>query len=62
MNIPDEVMRIFVKEAESTNYGKVSLGIIRRGSHVHYTIEKFITMKINGEAIDSEKNEKTIEV
>jgi hypothetical protein len=62
MNIPDEVMRIFVKEAESTNFGKVSLGIIRRGKHEHYEIDKHITMTKDGKIVDSEQNEKTTEV
>jgi hypothetical protein len=58
MNIPNEVMRVFEKEAESTNYGKVSLGIIRRGSHEHYEIDKHITLTKDGEAVVSaqEKN------
>ena len=62
MNIPDAVMRIFVKEAESTSYGKVSLGIIRRGRHEHYEIDKHITMTKDGKVVDSDQNEKTIEV
>jgi len=62
MNIPKEVMRIFVKEAESTSYGKVSLGIIRRGKHEHYEIDKHITMTKKGEVVDSEQNEKSIDV
>jgi len=62
MNIPNEVMRVFVKEAESTSYGKVSLGIIRRGEHEHYEIDKHITMTKDGKVVDSDQNEKTIEV
>jgi hypothetical protein len=62
MNIPDEVMRLFVKEAENTKYGKVSLGIIRRGRHEHFEIDKHITITQNGEVVDSDQREKTIEV
>ena len=51
MNIPNEVMRVFVKEAESTSYGKVSLGIIRRGEHEHYEIDKHITMTKDGKMV-----------
>jgi hypothetical protein len=62
MNIPNEVMRIFIKEAESTSYGKVSLGIIRRGRHEHYEIDKHITMTKDGEVVDSDQKVKTTEV
>ena len=44
MKIPNEVMSVFLKEVESISYGKVSLGIIRRGRHEHYEIDKHITM------------------
>jgi len=60
MIIPNEVMIAFKKEVESTNYGKVSLGIIRRGNHEHYEIDKHITMKDNGEMVDSSQEETNI--
>jgi len=37
-------MLMFIKEAENITYGKVTLGIIRRGRHEHYEIKKHITM------------------
>ena len=58
MNIPENVMDVFKKEAESIKYGKVSLGIIRRGSHEHYEIDKHITMKENGDMTYSSQEEK----
>jgi len=61
MSIPKSVLNIFLREAESTSYGRVSLGIIRRGSHEHYEIEKHITFTKDGEVIDSEQKEKTTE-
>jgi len=57
MNIPNEVMRIFVKEAESVSYGKVSLGIIRRNSHVHYEIDKHITLINDGDVVNNSDQE-----
>lgn len=62
MQIPNEIMRIFLKEAESITYGKVSLGVIRRGRHEHYEIDKHITMTKDGKAVDSDQKEKTTEV
>jgi hypothetical protein len=54
MNIPENVMEIFKKEAQNIEYGKVTLGIIRRGgNHQHYEIYKQITIIENG---DDEKN------
>ena len=59
MTIPDEVLRIFMEEAESTNYGKVSLGIIRRGKHEHYEIDKHLTMAKEGEDAVFDQAKKT---
>ena len=55
MIIPNEVMQVFIHEAENTSYGKVSLGIIRRGKHEHYEIDKHITMTKDGVVVDSEQ-------
>ena len=43
MRIPEEIIAAFDKEAENLKYGKVSLGLIVRGGHVHYEIDKHIT-------------------
>ena len=59
MNIPEKVMLTFIKEAENTIFGKVSLGIIRRGAHEHYEIEKHITMTKDGDVVDSVQEKKT---
>jgi len=56
MNIPNEVMSVFEKEVESINYGKVSLGVIRRGSHEHYEIDKHITIP----KTDADENSKVV--
>jgi hypothetical protein len=61
MNIPDEVMRLFVKEAANIKFGKVSLGIIRRGKHEHFEIDKHITITKDGEVVDTDQKEKTKE-
>jgi len=50
MNIPENVMEIFEKEAQNIKYGKITLGIIRRGSHEYYKIKKQISIQ------DNEKN------
>jgi hypothetical protein len=43
MKIPEEIIAVFDKEAESLKFGKISLGLIVRGSHIHYEIDKHIT-------------------
>jgi len=58
MNIPEEVMSLFVKEAENTKYGKVSLGIIRRGRHERYEIDKHITIITKDDEVVSEQENK----
>jgi hypothetical protein len=59
MIIPNEVMRVFIKEAENTSYGKISLGIVRRGAHEHFEIDKHITMTKNGEIVASDQKKDT---
>ena len=59
MIVPDEVMRVFLNEVENTKYGRISLGIIRRGKHEHYEIEKHITMTKDGEKVDLDQKETT---
>jgi len=55
MNIPIEVMRVFIKEAENTSWGKISLAIIRRGKHEHYEIDKHITITKDSEVVASDQ-------
>jgi hypothetical protein len=58
MNIPENVIDVFKKEAESIKYGKVYLGFIRRGNHEHYEIDKHITMKDNDDMTYLSQEEK----
>jgi hypothetical protein len=58
MNIPDKVIRAFIKEADSTNFGKVSLCIIRRGSHKHYQIDKQYTIIEDSDVIITDNDNK----
>jgi hypothetical protein len=44
MKIPEAVVAAFYKEAEGLQFGKVSLGLVMRGGHVHYEIDKHITL------------------
>ena len=60
MIIPDEVMRVFIKEVENTSYGKISLGIIRRGKHEHFEIDTHITMTKDGKVVTSNQERETI--
>jgi hypothetical protein len=59
MTIPNTVLCTFIKEVENTKYGKVSLGIIRRGNHIHYEIDKHMTMTNDDEVVASGQDEKT---
>ena len=52
MKIPDEVIDAFDKEAEGLQFGKLSLGLVIRGGHVRYEIDKHITFV-------QDKNQKT---
>jgi len=58
MTIPNAVLCAFIKEAENIKYGKVSLGIIRRGDHVHYEIDKHMTMTKDSEVVALDQDEK----
>ena len=59
MTIPNEIMVAFIKEAESVSFGKVTLGVIRRGSHEHYEIDKHITLTKDDNMVVSDKDKKT---
>jgi len=56
MKIPDLVLDTFNKEAEGVTYGKITLGMVVRGSHTHYEIDKHITLADGKEAKEDRKN------
>jgi len=59
VNIPPKsVLTLFFKEIESITYGRISLGVVRRGEHVHYELDKHITMTEDGEIIIPQKEER----
>jgi hypothetical protein len=53
MEIPQKIMNAFYNEINCTNYGKVTLAVIKRGKHRHYEIVKNFTLTDEEEAIDS---------
>ena len=60
MNIPEKVLRAFIKETEGTNFFKISLCIVKRGKHEHYEIDKHITLTKDGDVITTDQDNKQL--
>jgi len=49
MNIPKEIIKKLESELINMNYGKVFLGVVRRGNHCHFEIKKEYTIMSENE-------------
>jgi hypothetical protein len=45
MILPEKIQEIFERESSDLKFGKISVSLVIRGSHFHYEIEKFYTIK-----------------
>ena len=56
--IPEIIMKEFIQEGEKLKYGKLSLTLVRRGSHEHFEIDKHYTFYTDEEKSSLEIKDK----
>lgn len=58
MMIPENVMKEFINEGKELEYGKLSITLVRRGSHEHFEIDKHYTFPDEENKPSLEKKDK----
>ena len=60
MILPDEVLNVLEKESNDLNFGNVSVTIVKRGSHLHFEVDKHFTIIPNSDLTKNIIEEKGI--
>ena len=52
MIIPNDILKRFEQETGDLLFGKVTVSVVKRGSHCHYEINKYFTLTASDDPYD----------